>query len=96
MSPYIFRYECAAKEHKVAVEGVSKGTEKGQQDERKTSEVSTPSIVTTFLVDEVWSLVSKKLSANSHKVKEFMLGILLRVAISSLGCRLLYEVIIME
>lgn len=95
MSPYIFRYECAAKEHKVAVEGVSKGTEKGQQDERKTSEVSTPSIVTTFLVDEVWSLVSK-IFVKSHEVKEFMLGILLRVAISSLGCRLLYEVIIME
>lgn len=75
---------------------MSKGTEKGQQDERKTSEVSTPSIVTTFLVDEVWSLVSKKLSVKSHEVKEFMLGILLRVAISSLGCRLLYEVIIME
>lgn len=66
MSPYIFRYEYAAKEHKVAVEGVSKGTEKGQQDERKTSEVSTPSIVTTFLVDEVWSLVSKKLCKKSR------------------------------
>lgn len=66
MSPYIFRYECAAKEHKVAVEGVSKGTEKGQQDERKTSEVSTPSIVTTFLVDEVWLLVSKKLCKKSR------------------------------
>ena len=67
MSPYIFRYECAAKEYKVAVEGVSKGTEKGQQDERKTSEVSTPSIVTTFLVDEVWSLVSKKLSVKKSQ-----------------------------
>lgn len=54
------------------------------------------SIVIIFFVDEVWSFVFKKFFVKSYEVKEFMLGILLRVVISFLGCRLLYEVIIME
>ena len=50
---FIFRYECSATEYKSAVEDVSKGTEKGHQEEKKTSESPTPGTVTTFLVDEV-------------------------------------------